>query len=141
MRQFIEDIVREAGERILPLFGKERAQYQKSESRSDVVTKADLLAEEILISRIEEKFPEHGIISEERGRIRAESEHVWIMDPIDGTINFATNVPLWGVMLAFTHNKKVQQSAIFMPVMNEFVYAQRGGGAFLNGERISCSTT
>ncbi len=141
VEQFIQDVAREAGELILPMFGTEKAQYHKSDSRSDAVTKADIIAEEMMIERIQKKYPDHGIISEERGRINADVEYVWIMDPIDGTLNFASNVPLWGVMLALARNKKVMFSVVYLPVMKEMVFAKRGGGTFLNGTRIQCSTT
>lgn len=137
--QFIQKMVREAGAQILPLFGKARATHHKSASRSDAVTKADLMSEKIILAAIRKEYPSHGIISEESGHHDAEREYVWITDPLDGTFNFASGIPLWAVMAALSHKGEVILSAIYYPVTRELLFAKKGKGAFLNGKRIHCS--
>ena len=139
--KFIQKIAKEAGGAVLKRFGKDQVHYQKSAHRIDAVTKADLLSDKILVSAIKKAYPEHGIISEESGKVNEAAEYVWILDPIDGTFNFAFGVPLFGVMIALAHKGKVILAAVNMPATNEFFYAREGRGAFLNGRRIHCSNT
>src|ERR1700690_2607989 len=95
---FIKKIAREAGAAVLKRFGKDGVHYMKSANRFDVVTKADLLSDRMIVSAIKKHYPEHGIISEESGNVNEGAEYVWVVDPIDGTLNFSSGVPLFGVM-------------------------------------------
>jgi len=136
---FIKKITQEAGAAVLKRFGKDGVHYMKSEHRSDAVTKADLLADKIITSRIKARYPSHGIISEESGKSDTEAEYVWIIDPIDGTLNFSLGVPLFGVMVCLTRKRTVIMSAIYLPTSNEMFFAKAGKGTFLNGKRIRTS--
>jgi myo-inositol-1(or 4)-monophosphatase len=137
--KFIQTLVRKAGDAVLKRFGKDFHIHVKTDSPWDGVTKADLAAERMIIAEIKKHYPAHGIIAEESGSYNPEAEYVWIIDPIDGTLNFATGVPLFSTMVALVHRRKVVLSAIYMPVMNELFFAKAGGGAYLNGKRIHCS--
>ena len=139
MERFIQRIAKKAGDAVLEKFGKFGVHYLKSEHRGDAVTKADLIADKIITSAIKKTYPSHGIISEESGRTREDAEYVWITDPIDGTFNFATSVPLFGVMVALARKGIVELSAIYLPTTKEFFFAKRGKGSFLNGKKIHCS--
>jgi len=139
--KFIQDVAREAGNAVLKRFGKDRELYRKSAHRMDAVTNADLLSEKVIISRIKKTYPDHGIISEESGRMNETAEYVWIIDPIDGTLNFSSGVPMFGVMICLTHKGRVILSAINMPATGELFFAKAGKGAYLNGKRIHCSRT
>ena len=136
---FIQKIAREAGEAVLKRFGKDGVHYLKSNHRGDAVTKADLLSEKIIISAIRKKYPTHGIISEESGTDRPDAEYVWVIDPIDGTLNFSLGVPVFGVMVCLMHRKKVVLSSINLPALKELFFAKAGEGAYLNGKKIHCS--
>lgn len=136
---FIQSIAKEAGDAVLELFGKEGVQYMKSERLSDSVTKADFVSENIIVSAIKKKYPEHSIVAEEGGEENGETEYLWAIDPIDGTQNFATHIPLFGVMICLIHRGEVILSVIYMPATHELFFAQAGKGAYLNGERIHCS--
>ncbi len=140
MEKFIRKIAKEAGEAVLKKFGKTGVHYTKSDRVWDVVTKADLLSERIIMSAIQKRYPDHGIISEESGRVREGAEYVWVIDPIDGTLNYARNVPLFGVMIGLVHNGEVILSAIDLPATKELFFAKAGSGAYVNGKRIHCST-
>ncbi|MEK7480354.1 MAG: inositol monophosphatase [Patescibacteria group bacterium] len=139
MEKFIQQITKKAGATVLRRFGKDGVHYTKSHERWDVVTKADLLSEKIIISAIKKTYPSHGIISEESGRINENAEYVWIIDPIDGTLNYSSGVPMYGVMVCLVHKGKVILSAIDIPATREFFFAKAGSGAYLNGKRIHCS--
>jgi myo-inositol-1(or 4)-monophosphatase len=139
--KFIQDITRKAGEAALKRFGTESVRYMKSADLWDVVTNADLLSEKFIIDAIRKQYPDHGIISEERGSIGQDAEYVWIIDPVDGTRNYAFGMPIFGVMVCLAHKGEVILSAIAMPATREFFFAKKDGGAYLNGKRIRCSRT
>lgn len=136
---FIKKIAKEAGDAVWKRFGKDGAEYMKSKNRIDVVTKADVLSEKIIISGIRKHFPHHGIIAEESGTMNGDAEYVWIIDPIDGTLNFSLGIPLFGVMIALTHKRKVILSAIYVPYNKELFFSKAGKGAYLNGKKIHCT--
>ena len=141
MDRFIQQIAKKAGAAVLTRFGKDGVHYTKSDHRGDVVTKADLLSERIIISAIKKNYPQHGIIAEESGRMNDTAEYVWIIDPVDGTLNFSLGVPLFGVMIALAHKRRILLSAIYLPASKELFFAKAGKGAFLNGRRIRRSRT
>jgi myo-inositol-1(or 4)-monophosphatase len=141
MDAFIKKITKTAGKAVLKRFGKDGVQYSKSKHAYDVVTKADLLSEKIIISAILSRYPTHSILSEEEGEINAGSDYRWIIDPLDGTMNFASSVPMFGVMVCLVHKNKVVLSAIYLPITDELFFAKAGKGAYLNGKRIHCSST
>ena len=141
MERFLQTIVKEAGAVALKHFGTAKAAYYKSSRNSDVVTKADLASERVILKRIREKYPEHGIISEESGRYNADREFVWIIDPIDGTLNFSSGISMFAVMICLIRHGEVIMSAIYIPTTKELFFASRGKGAYLNGKRIHCSST
>jgi myo-inositol-1(or 4)-monophosphatase len=136
---FIKEIARKAGEATLKRFRKDGAIYMKSEYAFDVVTKADLMADKLIVSAIKKRFPTHGITAEESGTVRTESDYIWYVDPIDGTKNFAKHIPLFGTMIALAHKGELILSAVYIPASKELFFAKKGKGAFLNGKRIRCS--
>ncbi len=111
----------------------------------DIVTAADMESERILVARIRESFPEHSIRAEESGRLSPGSRYEWILDPVDGTVNFSRGIPLWGVSVALVENRLEGTTplvaAVSLPGLGKTFSAFRGGGAFLNGARIRVSTT
>lgn len=110
--------------------------FQKGEN--DLVTNFDLEVEKYLIKQIKENFPNFDIISEEFNPNGKLTENCFVIDPIDGTINFANNFPLWAIQLACVKNGKTCAAVIYVPKLNELFYADEGG-AFLNGKKISVS--
>jgi len=138
MEEFIKQITLEAGKAVLKEYGKIGHKYTK-ENIADVVTEADLTASKIIIGAIKEKYPDHGIISEEEDDHNIDAEYTWIIDPLDGSRNFSTRTPLFGVMVALAHKDELQLAAIYDPIQDELFFAQTNKGAFRNGERIHCS--
>ncbi len=140
MQDFIEKTIREAGEAVMNHFGHAEVVYTK-EHAYDVVTQADLDANAIIVSAIRKKFPDHAIVSEEEKASDSDSEYVWYIDPLDGTKNFATHVPLFGINIALAHKGVVTHGAVLLPVSGELYYAEQGKGAWVNGKPLACSKT
>jgi myo-inositol-1(or 4)-monophosphatase len=109
------------------------------DGRNDLVTEADHAAEKAIFDVIQKHYPEHFILGEETGEIKTNSEHKWIVDPIDGTINFANGIPICCVSIAIEKEGEIILGAVYNPFMNEFFIAEKGSGAFLNDKKISVS--
>src|SRR5256714_10457365 len=102
------------------------------------VTVADRAAEQAMRSLIENRFPEHGIIGEEFGRVRGNAEFVWTLDPIDGTKSFISGVPLFGTLIALTHAKRPILGIIDQPISRERWVGVVGRPTTLNGAVVRC---
>ncbi len=138
IEQLLKEIIIQAGEVVLDFYGNSHITHTKQDE-ADVVTNADLASSNLILSAIKEHFPDHGIISEEEEDIQTDSEYVWIVDPIDGTRNYATHTPLFGISIAVARNNAVEYAAVYLPVTDELFYAKRGCGATVNGSPIECS--
>jgi myo-inositol-1(or 4)-monophosphatase len=106
---------------------------------NNLVTEADHAAEKAIIAVITGDYPEHFILSEETGEIVTDSEYKWIIDPIDGTVNFANGIPICCVSIGLEKAGKMIMGAVYNPLMNEFFFAQKGLGSTLNDKSISVS--
>jgi len=128
---------RSAGEVLKEKFGKVQHIVKKGEI--DLVTEADLAAEEIILRMLYNHFPKDNILSEEAGIRDGSSGRNWIVDSLDGTTNFAHGFPLFGVSIALEVEKEIVLGIVYNPFMGEFFEAQKGQGAFLNGSPIHVS--
>ena len=107
---------------------------------SDFVTNADKKVEKIIIEELSKSRKKYSIISEEAGEIvKSDTENVWIIDPIDGTINFLHGVPHFAISIALKSKKEIVAGLIFDPIKNEMFYAEKNGGAYFNNQRIRVS--
>ena len=109
------------------------------EGVNNLVTEADHAAEKAIIEVIKAAFPGHQILSEEIGEIVQDSDYKWIIDPIDGTVNFAHGIPLNCVSIGIEHKGQIVMAAVYNPHMNEFYFAEKGKGATLNDKAIHVS--
>ncbi len=107
----------------------------------DLVTEVDRQSEEFLIQAILNQFPDHYILAEESGGVDGNDEHIWYLDPLDGTVNYAHNIPIFCVSIAYAHKRKMKLAAVYDPMRDEMFTAERGRGAWLNGERLQASGT
>jgi myo-inositol-1(or 4)-monophosphatase len=103
------------------------------------VTEADLVSEDLIISIIRAEFPDHYILTEEAGNLPTDSNYKWIIDPIDGTVNFAHLIPLCCVSIGIEKDGEVIMGAIYNPFIDEFYFAEKGKGAFCNDKPIGVS--
>lgn len=138
MEKFIKELAVRAGNIVGKKFGVAKITNHKSHSL-DFVTEADLLSNRYIVQQIKNKFPNHGIISEELGNYNVSKDFIWIIDPIDGTINFAKGIPLFVVLIALAERGKIILSSIYDPVHKELFFAKKGKGSFLNDKKIKCS--
>jgi myo-inositol-1(or 4)-monophosphatase len=107
----------------------------------DVVTEADKASEAVIVAMLTKAFPDHGILAEEGGGNHAESEYVWLVDPLDGTTNFAHGHPQFSVSIALQHAGSIVVGVVYDVMRDELFTAARGAGARLNGRpiRVSCT--
>lgn len=108
----------------------------RSKAPGDLVTDADLAAEACIAEIISAEFPHHHILGEEQHHSAIDVEHLWIVDPLDGTTNFAHGIPHFAVSIAYCRNGDLQCGVIFNPIRNDCYIAERGGGAFHNDRQI-----
>lgn len=138
-RDFIQSVLQQAGEIARQKFGNVSATV-KPDDNNQVLTEADLAVGNLIVQRIQETFPDHSIIDEEAGVIDKQSPFVWVVDPIDGTANFAVGLPDYGIMIGLLHDAKPVAGGIFAPGYDKLFLAERGKGATCNGEPIHCMT-
>ncbi len=129
----------EAGAKELQRYFNGHFTVSNKEGINNLVTEADHASEKAILGVIKNDFPDHFILSEEVGEIIMDSNYKWIIDPIDGTINFANGVPICCVSIALEHNGKIIMGAVYNPFMNEYFFAEKGKGAMLNSKKILVS--
>ena len=121
-------------------FGEIENLQVSNKGPGDFVTSADKRTEKILIEEIQKAHPEHGIITEETGIInKSNVEKKWIIDPIDGTMNFLNGIPQFAISIAYEEKGEIICGVIFNPIINEMFVAEKGNGAYLNNSRIRVS--
>lgn len=136
MKDTLITALKTAGEELLKYFGEPVKTTQK-ESQSSVVTAADLSSDAIIVKLITEKFPHHNIVSEEGGFIDRNSTYTWVIDPLDGTSNFASAIPWFGVLIALFEDSAPIMGGAYLPVTDDLYFAERGKGAVKNGMPFS----
>ena len=128
----------ESGKILKENFGG-KYKISSKEVLSNLVTEIDKRSEERIFEIIREDFPQHYILSEEAGALSQESEYKWIIDPIDGTVNYAHSIPLTCVSIAVEKKGEVIMGAVYNPMSEEFFFSEKGKGAYLNEEKIEVS--
>ena len=109
------------------------------ENQSSIVTNADIESEKTIIGIINNAFPGHNIISEECGYMHNGSEFTWVIDPLDGTSNFAAHIPWFGVLIAVLKDSEPILAGACLPIQQDVYLAEKGAGCFRNGERINAT--
>lgn len=141
MLNFAIDVAREAGAVLVQRLGAAKI---TNKGDIDLVTEADLASENLIIERIRSYFPQHGILAEESGEAvltgGRRSEWKWIIDPLDGTTNYAHSYPCFCVSIALEHAGAIEIGVVYDPVRDEMFAAERGNGATLNDRRIRVSS-
>jgi len=114
-------------------------QVQEKSAKFDFVTEADIETEKVILSILTKAFPEHGIIAEESGRTRENSEYQWAIDPIDGTHCFYTGTPFYAISIALLKDYKPILGVINLVGMNDLYWAEEDRGVYLNGKQVQVS--
>jgi myo-inositol-1(or 4)-monophosphatase len=136
--QLVEMIARQAGAVLMEGYGNVRHIQQKGVI--DLVTEFDKRSEDVIISLIQQEFPDHAILAEESGHHKAVSEYQWVIDPLDGTTNFAHAIPIFSVSIALLRNNVPLVGVAYDPFRNELFSAELGQGATLNDHPIRVSS-
>jgi len=130
----------EAGAKVIQhYFNNKNLQISNKEGINNLVTEADHASEKAIIDTIRVNFADHFILSEEVGELVMDSEYKWIIDPIDGTINYAHGIPLCCISIGLEKAGEMIMGVVYNPFLKEFFFAERGLGATLNGDPISVS--
>ncbi|PIW37021.1 MAG: hypothetical protein COW24_02355 [Candidatus Kerfeldbacteria bacterium CG15_BIG_FIL_POST_REV_8_21_14_020_45_12] len=132
---FAVDLATQAGEILLSFYGKPLTRHIKK-SEEGFATEADLASEAHILKAIKQHYPTDNILAEESGRVDHGSEYTWIVDPLDGTFNFANNQPEFGVLIARARDHIIELGVSFNPVSGQLGVAERGAGAWFNGQRV-----
>lgn len=136
----VQDLARGAGEIVRNRYTTQKSWKIKT-SRADIVTEVDEAAEDYIIGRLREERPDDAILSEESGWSGVDDgRNVWIIDPIDGTTNYATGIPFFTVSIAVAQGGISKVGAVYDPLHDEMFHAAEGSGAFLNDRQIFVST-
>ena len=141
MLNFAIQVARDAGNLLVQRLGSAQI---SNKGDIDLVTEADIAAEELIIDRIRSHYPLHGILAEESGEAvqqgTSRSEWKWIIDPLDGTTNYAHGYPCFCVSIAVEHAGTLEIGVVYDPMRDEMFAAERGQGATLNERRIRVSS-
>jgi myo-inositol-1(or 4)-monophosphatase len=135
MKNLLNSALKVSGEKLMEYFNCP-IETQQKESQSSIVTEADIESEKIIIKLINDRFPAHNIISEESGFTNNNSDYTWIIDPLDGTSNFASGIPWFGVLISLLKNNIPVMGGAYLPVQDLLYFAEAGKGVFRNGELL-----
>jgi myo-inositol-1(or 4)-monophosphatase len=131
--EFARTLAKETGQFLKAAYGNTAHSLKRD---GTIVTESDLESDRRISEAIYACYPDHAILSEERDKVYRGQEWCWVVDPIDGTTNFARGFPIWGVLIGLMRNGQPVMSVSDFPPLNEHYHAIRGGGAFLNDEPI-----
>jgi myo-inositol-1(or 4)-monophosphatase len=135
--QFTEAIARQAGAVLMEGYGNVR--HIQHKGAIDLVTEFDKRSEELIVSAIQREFPDHAILAEESGRSKMISEYQWVIDPLDGTTNFANGIPIFSVTIGLFKSNSPILGVTYDPLRDEMFLAEVGCGATLNNNPIHVS--
>lgn len=130
------DCARKAGEIAMRYFRSRDIDVANKLNDSDIVTVADKECDAFIRNYIESGYPTHAILTEESGETSGTAEWRWVVDPIDGTTNFFAGIPFWGISIGVEHHGETVAGVFFMPATGEMFHAEKGKGAWMNGNQI-----
>jgi len=133
----LETLARQAGAILRDGYAREHQVNYKG--IIDLVTEVDHQSEAFIIEQINQLFPGHAILAEESGQLAGSEEHLWFIDPLDGTVNYAHNIPIFCVSIGYAQNGVTRLGVVYEPMRDECFSAERGRGAWLNGTPLHVS--
>jgi len=138
LKNTLKKAAREAGQLMKDRFNS-GFRVDTKDGINDLVTEVDHASETLIMEIIRSAFPQHFILSEEVGEIKMDSSYKWIIDPIDGTVNYANGIPICCVSIGVEYEGKMILGAVYNPFMEEFFFTEKNAGAYLNDLRIHVS--
>jgi myo-inositol-1(or 4)-monophosphatase len=139
LNDFAINLARDAGNLLKEKFNSKHEVHYKGEI--NLVTEADKMSEDLIIAAINSNFPDHGILSEESPAQNSQAKQRWIIDPLDGTTNYAHGYPVFCVSIALENEGVIVLGVIYDPLREDMFVAERGKGAYLNGKKLKVSPT
>ncbi len=139
MLDFAIDLAHRAG--ALLRAGQERARSVTFKRQADLVTDIDKASEELIVAAIRERYPEHAILAEEGSAAEGAGEYRWVIDPLDGTLNYVRGLPIYAVSIGLLRRGEPFVGVVYDPTRSELFAGEAGRGAFCNGRRLRVSST
>ncbi len=139
LQRFAEDLSRRAGAYLMEHLGKLNVHQISEKQRNDFVTHVDRGSEALIVEEIRRSYPEHSILAEEGATHQNSGSLTWIVDPLDGTLNYIKEIPFFGVSIAVEDEKGLLVGVVYNPALDELFSARRGGGATLNRRSLQVS--
>ena len=140
MLEFAKTTAKGAGAILMQHFGMISTVKRKS-THIDLVTIADTESESFILNQIKAAYPQHHIIAEESAIVENNSDYRWVIDPLDGTTNFVHNLPIFAVSIGLQYKDETIVAVVYNPAADKCFWAEKNGGAFLNGESIHITST
>lgn len=135
IKEILEKAIHSAGQIQKDSFNS-TVNYKIKESISSIVTDVDLQCDRAIIEIISKAFPNHNILTEENGFVDKHSDITWVVDPLDGTSNFAAGIPWFGVLIAVLRKNVPIMGGAYLPIEDLLYFAEEGNGAFVNGKKL-----
>lgn len=139
-QNFISQTLHDAANIAKGNFGKVSSSSIKTGDNNQVLTETDLAVGKFIVQKIQDTYPHYNIIDEEAGVVDEHSKQTWVVDPIDGTSNFEAGLPTYGIMMGLLEEGRAIVGGIILPAFNQLYVAQKGLGAFCNGQKIQVTT-
>jgi myo-inositol-1(or 4)-monophosphatase len=134
-QEFLKDCLSEATQIANENFGKVTG-VTKGEDNNQVLTETDIAIGKLLVEKVRATYPDHNIIDEEAGVVDNKSNFTWVIDPIDGTSNFANGIPMYGIMMGLLEKETPIAGGIALPAFSQIFFSEKGKGTYCNNERI-----
>jgi myo-inositol-1(or 4)-monophosphatase len=138
-KELIESLARKAGDTLMKHFRQDWALLKERSTVKEAATKYDTEVDRLIVEEIKRHYPHHSLLTEESGFLQDDPDWLWIVDSLDGTVDFANFNPFFSVCIALMHKNEVVLGAICAPAIDEFYFAEKGQGACLNGVKIQVS--
>jgi len=139
MKILMEDLARKAGDVLMKHFRQDYSLFSLRSTAKEASVRYDKDVDRLIIAEIKRHYPHHSLLTEESGFLQGDPDWLWIVDSLDGTGNFANFNPFFSVCIALRHRNELLLGTIYAPAINEFYFAEKGKGAYLNGGRIRVS--
>jgi myo-inositol-1(or 4)-monophosphatase len=139
MKILMEDLARKAGDVLMEHFRQDYSLLSLRSTAKEASVRYDKDVDRLIIAEIKRHYPHHSLLTEESGFLQGDPDWLWIVDSLDGTGNFANFNPFFSVCIALIHKSELLLGTIYAPAIDEFYFAEKGKGAYLNGGRIRVS--
>jgi myo-inositol-1(or 4)-monophosphatase len=138
-KELIGSLARKAGNTLLKHFRQDWALLKERSTAKEAATKYDKEVDRLIVEEIKRYYPHHSLLAEESGFLQGEPDWLWIVDSLDDTGDFANFNPFFSVCLALMHQSELLVGVIYAPAIDEFYFAEKGKGAYLNGVKVQVS--